>query len=214
MTALTSKMPFTNINDNNGYVRQPTSGASAARYILFTSTFIFFLLGLLLSLFIGVSGLSFINFCLSAGSGLVMLIYAPAAVILSIKDSCSGFDQAGVEVAYTVIQALIWLVANIFSLIDIGADLCNDTDSGWYSHHRDCRGRQAGLFVIYMINMLLYIGWTAWIVVIVHRSKSAPRKETYKVPTHRLIRASYVQMDGKRNAGADSAVSLEEGNRV
>ncbi|WVF65626.1 hypothetical protein IAT40_000356 [Kwoniella sp. CBS 6097] len=209
-------MSYNNHNNyNNAYIRQPTSRASAARYILFTTTFVFFLLGLLLSFFIGVSFLSFISFCLAAGSGLIMLIYAPTAIVLSVKDSSSRFDQSGGEVAYTVLQALIWLVTNIFALIEIGAGLCDDSDSGSYSRHRVCRSRQAGLFVIYAINLLLYIGWTAWIVVLVRRVKSAPRKETYKIPTHRLIQgASYVQMNGKLSVGPGSAVSLDEAHVV
>ncbi|OCF41953.1 hypothetical protein I317_04255 [Kwoniella heveanensis CBS 569] len=188
---------------DTSYPSQPIAGASVARNMLFTFTFIFFVLAFLLSFFIGVSVLSFISFCLAASSGFLMLVYAPAAIFLSVRDSGSRFDQAGGEVAYTVLQALVWLVASIFSLIDIGADLCDDSDSGSASRHRICRARQAGFFIIYLINLLMYIGWTAWIVVLVHRNQSMPRKETYKIPTHRLIRglstsSAYVEMmDGQ-----------------
>ena len=37
-------------------------------------------------------------------SALAMVIYIPAAVILSIRDSSSSFDHAGGEVAYLVVQ--------------------------------------------------------------------------------------------------------------
>ena len=44
-----------------------------------------------------------------AAAGLALVIYVPAAIILSAKNSWNQFDHAGGEVAYIVIQMLAWL---------------------------------------------------------------------------------------------------------
>jgi len=42
-------------------------------------------------------------------AGVALLVYIPATVYLSLKNSSSTFDQAGGEVAYAVIQICCWL---------------------------------------------------------------------------------------------------------
>lgn len=46
---------------------------------------------------------------LHAVVGLALLIYVPAAMYISLKDSGSTFDQAGGEIAYLAIQLIGWI---------------------------------------------------------------------------------------------------------
>jgi hypothetical protein len=55
------------------------------------------------------TGFNVLLIALYSASGLALLIYIPAAVYLSIKDSNSRFDRAGREVAYLSVQLALYL---------------------------------------------------------------------------------------------------------
>lgn len=50
-------------------------------------------------------------------SGIPLVIYVPAALYMSIKDSPSKFTHAGGEVAYVTIQLACWLGESTTALL-------------------------------------------------------------------------------------------------
>jgi len=89
----------------------PIVRAPAVRYTLFTLHIVLWLAAFVLNLVMwGSISLLF----LYAAAGLALVIYCPAAIILSARNSSSSFDHAGGEVAYIVVQMLIWLCKSEF----------------------------------------------------------------------------------------------------
>ncbi|WRT68984.1 uncharacterized protein IL334_005966 [Kwoniella shivajii] len=164
------------------------------RYALFGLTTVLFILALLLNtLMPGFFTISFINVWIQTFIGVIMLVYYPPSIYFSIKDKATTFDQAGGEVAVGVLITTAWLVCFIMETILASWNFCNDTDSGWYSGAKNCQATAIGLSVLYIINFFIHFGWTTWIIVLVHKSSEnrVARKETYKIPTHKLIRGIF-----------------------
>ncbi|WVR09124.1 hypothetical protein IAU60_006186 [Kwoniella sp. DSM 27419] len=185
--------------------------AGRVRYSLFAFTFFLWLISFFIDLFVAGGGIAYINLWIIVFSGGLMLLYAPAALLLTRKDSSSGFQQAGMEVAYTVMQGITWLVIFFWTAFDVALPLCSNTDSGFYTKKANCRATQIGLLVVYIITLLTYIGWTAWVIRAVYRVKSMSKNKAYKIPTHRLL-AGHHGAHSRLNGGSRATgVDLEDG---
>ncbi|WWD21114.1 hypothetical protein CI109_105595 [Kwoniella shandongensis] len=174
--------------------RSRSRGGNIVRYVLFALSFVLFLIALLLNIFL--TG-SIINLALHCAAGLLMLLYVPAAVILSAKDSDSRFDQAGVEVAYLTIQMALWLASGIVFAIEAAWVTCSYTVT-IYNNRRYrfystiCTQRLAGLSALGFIHFILLAGWLIWLAYAAHHTGGRMSStQAFKLPTHRLVVGRY-----------------------
>ncbi|WVQ81500.1 hypothetical protein IAT38_003624 [Cryptococcus sp. DSM 104549] len=153
------------------------------RYALFITSFILFVVILLLNIFWGGS---IIGLILHAVGGLLMLVYAPAAMILSLRDSWSSFDHAGGEVAYLVIQMAIWLTSGVILTCESIMRYCN-FGNGWWP----CARYKAPVAALSYVLFALFTAWMAWLVTRVHTNGQLSPTAAFRLPTHKLLVGSY-----------------------
>ncbi|RSH95327.1 hypothetical protein EHS25_000414 [Saitozyma podzolica] len=143
-----------------------------------------FLVGLLLAF-------NIVYFIVHIAAGIALIIYVPAAIALSARDSESTFDHAGGEVAYLVIQQIAWLFSGVWSaLIAAWASVCYDVTytRGRYTYHRN--GVCAVVIAISALSFLHFVillGWMSWVIHIARTSPGLSATKGFAMPTHKLL---------------------------
>jgi hypothetical protein len=167
-----------------------------------------FLVGLLLAF-------NIVYFIVHIAAGIALIIYVPAAIALSARDSESTFDHAGGEVAYLVIQQIAWLcecdsarlgfnhgrntvliivpesVSGVWSaLIAAWASVCYDVTytRGRYTYHRN--GVCAVVIAISALSFLHFVillGWMSWVIHIARTTPGLSATKGFAMPTHKLL---------------------------
>ncbi|GFZ47461.1 hypothetical protein JCM24511_05205 [Saitozyma sp. JCM 24511] len=143
-----------------------------------------FLVGLLLAF-------NIVYFIVHIAAGIALIIYVPAAIALSARDSESSFDHAGGEVAYLVIQQIAWLFSGVWSaLIAAWASVCYDVTytRGRYTYQRN--GVCAVVIAISALSLLhfvLLLGWMSWVIHIARTTPGLSATRGFAMPTHKLL---------------------------
>ncbi|WVW79253.1 hypothetical protein I302_101220 [Kwoniella bestiolae CBS 10118] len=169
------------------------SAGPKIRYAFFAVSTLIFLLAFILNLAapgFGYGGIGFVSLWIHVAIGVIMLIYYPPAIYLALKDRRTTFDQAGGEVAVGVLITLSWLASAITQLIWSAWDVCNDTDSGYYSKKSGCAASGIVLVVLYILGLIVHFAWTSWIIRLVHRNSSSKKERdaVYKISAHQLVK--------------------------
>ncbi|WWC91302.1 uncharacterized protein L201_006245 [Kwoniella dendrophila CBS 6074] len=176
------------------------------RYAIFGITTFLYILILLFTIFLpGFELASSISLWIQVWIGLLMIIYYPFAIYLSIKNnSRNRFDQVGGEVAIGVLLVISWLAIFVFQMIMVTGDFCQDTDSGFYTGEKGCQASQIVITILSIILLLLHLGWTTWLIVLIHQNTSnrKERDQLYKLPSHHLVKGkSFIQHISANNNG-------------
>jgi hypothetical protein len=163
-----------------------------------------FLVGLLLAF-------NIVYFIVHIAAGIALIIYVPAAIALSARDSESTFDHAGGEVAYLVIQQIAWLcecdsarlgfnhgrntvliivpesVSGVWSaLIAAWASVCYDVTytRGRYTYHRN---GVCAISALSFLHFVILLGWMSWVIHIARTTPGLSATKGFAMPTHKLL---------------------------